>query len=86
MQRSLNQPGHWAIYNAQSGYGSCLLLARRYQEAEKELLAAHAGLADALGADHSRAVWAKERLVELYNAWGRPEKAAEYRATTPASR
>ena len=79
MQRSLNQPGHWAIYNAQSGYGSCLLLARRYREAEKQLLEALAGFSEALGPDHRRTLWAGERLVELYEELGRQSEADCYR-------
>jgi len=82
MQRSLSEPGHWAIYNAQSSYGACLLLLHRYQEAEEELLEAHAGLAETLGPDHSRTVWAGERLVEMYDALGKHSEAESYRRPT----
>jgi hypothetical protein len=49
-------------------------------EAEALLLAAHHALAAQLGPDHRRTQRALGRIVELYNAWGKPAEAAEYRA------
>jgi len=32
------------------------------------------------GASHRRTVAALKRIIELYEAWGKPDKAEEYRA------
>jgi non-specific serine/threonine protein kinase/serine/threonine-protein kinase len=52
-------------------YGRCLMALERYEEAGAVLLAVHAD-----GEDES----AREAIVDLYTVWGRPVKAAEYRA------
>ncbi len=56
---------------------------RRYNEAEVIALAAYRGLRDTLGAEHDRTRTAIEDLVKLYEAWGRNESAAEWRARLP---
>ena len=38
----------------------------------------------ALGPTHKQPIQAIRFLVELYNAWGKPEKAAEFQALLPA--
>ena len=60
--------------------GACLTAERRYPEAEALLLRAHAGLETSRGRDHERTVETRERLVALYEAWGRPDRAAPWRA------
>ena len=52
----------------------------RYEEAEKILLAAYPVLQGQFGEQHVRTQKAVSHLVALYVAWGKPEKAAEYRA------
>jgi tetratricopeptide (TPR) repeat protein len=52
-------------------YGRCLMALERYEEAEAVLLAVY---------DDGRDGSAREALVDLYTTWGKPEKAAEYRA------
>jgi serine/threonine protein kinase/Tfp pilus assembly protein PilF len=74
------EPGHWLIENTRSSYGACLTKLGRFAEAEDYLLNSYSGLKRIFGADHNRAVWVVERLVQLYESWGRPKKAAEYRA------
>ena len=63
---------------------------QRYDEAETELLEAHAILKAGLGDDHERTVLAVQRLAALYKAWdaadpgkGHAEKAAKYRSMLP---
>jgi hypothetical protein len=34
----------------------------------------------AFGADHSRVERVRERMAELYDAWGKPDKARELRS------
>jgi len=55
----------------------------RYAEAEALLVDAHEGLAQALGAEHPDTARAIDELVRLYEAWGKPEKAAEWRKKLP---
>ncbi len=58
-------------------YGRCLTELGRYEDAEEILLATHEdGDASALNA-----------LIDLYDAWGKPGNAAEYRQllSAPAS-
>ncbi len=73
-------PGHWRIANAESIRGSVLAAGGRYREAEPQLVASYPVVRDAKGERSLYAREALERLVTLYDAWGRPEKAAEYRA------
>ena len=47
------------------------------------LLEAHENLAAAFGANHSRPTSVGRSLVKLYDAWDKPEKAAEWRAKLP---
>ncbi len=44
------------------------------------LLKAHRVLEPALGDSHDRTTKVVEFLAALYEAWGKPEQAAEYRA------
>jgi len=60
--------------------GSALLAERRFDEAEPELVAGHAALEEELGPDHSATRGARAALVRLYEAAGRPGKAARWRA------
>ena len=73
---------HWKTANARSHLGECLTKMKRYADAEQELLQAHPILNTdaAVGPHHRRTRLAVERLVLLYEAWGKPDKAAEYGA------
>ncbi len=73
-------PDHWLIAEARSQLGSCLLLQSRFEEAEVRVLEGYRALFEKLGAEHQRTRDALERVVELYEAWGRSEQAVEYRA------
>jgi tetratricopeptide (TPR) repeat protein len=82
-QQSL-PPGHWLIASAESILGECLTAEGRYQDAEPLLLRGRASLEAARGrAGDPRVVQATRRLVALYEAWGRPLRAAEWRAKLP---
>jgi serine/threonine protein kinase/Tfp pilus assembly protein PilF len=59
--------------------GRCLTKAGRYSEAEAELVEARRVFRTALGDRHRRTIDCLERFVELYEAWGRPDYAQEYR-------
>ncbi|HEX5082600.1 MAG TPA: tetratricopeptide repeat protein, partial [Blastocatellia bacterium] len=78
-QKSL-KPDHWMIYRSRRGIGECLIKLKRYREAEVELLTAFAGLKAALGDRHAQTRKTAGRLIELYEAWGKPDQAETYRA------
>ncbi len=72
--------GHWRINVAESLLGDCRLRTGRYAEAEPLLLESYRALKSRRG---ERAVITQatlDRLVDLYQAWGRPEEAAKFRA------
>ncbi len=79
LRRRALPEGHWLIASSQSVLGACLAAERRYREAEALLLQAHAGLEASRGRDHERTVETRGRLVALYEAWGRPDRAASWR-------
>ncbi len=71
--------GHGAIAAAQGALGECLTRQDRPAEAEPLLLASYAVFAKTGGDGDLRSKIARERLVALYQAWGRPDEAARYR-------
>ncbi len=75
---------HWAIFAFQGNYGTYLMQIDRNDEAERELLAAHAGLVEAYGTDHARTRGVANRLVELYEKLDREDAADRYRAPADA--
>ena len=52
----------------------------RYEEAEKLLIEAVEGRRLKLSDTHPHTVESLNNLIELYEAWGKPEKAEEWRA------
>ena len=77
-------PGHPELAYARSVIGSCLTSQRRYAEAEVLLLPAERAMLEARGADHLYTQRIRRRLRELYEAWGRPDKAREYGPPEPS--
>ena len=71
----------WSLGATRSLLGACLLAERRYPEAEDMLLDARRQLevlpASVRGAEMKVAI---ARLIELYVAWGKPDRAASFRA------
>ncbi len=76
---------HWRTAEARSLLGAALAGLERYQVAETLLLDGHAGLDASLpgGRRTQKLPPSIERLVRLYDAWGKPDKAAEWRAKLP---
>jgi hypothetical protein len=79
LRRKALPANHWLVASSESILGACLTAERRYPEAEALLLRAHAGLESSRGHDHARTVETRQRLVALYEAWGRPARAAGWR-------
>src|SRR5262249_7589998 len=74
------QPDHLRIFRSRSHLGACLVKLMRDSEAEEHLLAGYAGLKAPLGDQHAETQKAVSRLIELFESWGKPEKADSYRA------
>lgn len=73
-------PGHWRTAVYRGDYGRSLVELERYSEAEEKLAKAQMELEDAFGAEDFRTQRVIRARVKLHEAWGKPEKAAEYRA------
>jgi eukaryotic-like serine/threonine-protein kinase len=77
------QPDHWQRFRAESLLGASLAGEKKYAEAEPLLLEGYQGML----ARKDRIVvcdWyhlgrAHEWIVQLYQAWGKPAKAAEWK-------
>jgi tetratricopeptide (TPR) repeat protein/tRNA A-37 threonylcarbamoyl transferase component Bud32 len=65
--------------NSRSHYGACLTELGRYREAEAALLAAYPVIQAQRGEEHPWTTRTADRLVALYEAWGKPEQAEPYR-------
>ena len=78
-------PGHVRKAAAQRNLGRCLTELKRFDEAEKHLLESHADLSTMLGEEDAKTQTVLSSLVSLYDAWGKPDKAEEYRAILPHS-
>jgi serine/threonine protein kinase/Tfp pilus assembly protein PilF len=74
------QPNFWRVADTESVLGSCLTALGRFEEAEKLLLASYPALEKDKGDGAKHAAEARQRIVELYTKWGRPERVAVYRA------
>jgi tetratricopeptide (TPR) repeat protein len=84
-----NKPDAWQRYNMESLLGGALLGQKKYEEAEPLLISGYEGMKQR--EDKFPPVvkgWMienGERIVELYKAWGKPQKAAEWREKLKAA-
>lgn len=85
LRRQALPEGHWLIASSECALGASLTAEGRYPEAEALLLEAHRDLAAARGSGHARTLEARQRLVALYEAWGRPDQADTWRAAPDAA-
>ncbi len=81
--REKAQPDEWSTFNSRSLVGGSLLGQKKYSEAEPLLVSGYEGMKareEKIPAPAKpRLPEAGERVVKLYEAWGRPVKAAEWR-------
>lgn len=70
---------HHLVATFEGGLGTALLRLGRHADAERHLLASYERLTEVFGPDNRRSATAAERLVELYDSWGRPTQADRYR-------
>ena len=71
--------GSLGIAGYQNYLGRLLVERREFSEAEPLMIECYDAHLDAYGAAHERTVVAAAGVVELYEAWGRPDQAARYR-------
>ncbi len=83
--RRTRPPGDWAIADAESLLGAYLTAQGRFAEAEPYLTESYRVIREIEGGETISARAALSRLVALYQAWDRPEKAAEVRAAAEGS-
>jgi tetratricopeptide (TPR) repeat protein len=83
--RRERMPDHQRSYVVQSYLGESLIGQRKYAEAEPLLVEAARKMAESGVAAETQA-WARQRVADLYEAWGRPEQAAEWRAPVSTAR
>jgi tetratricopeptide (TPR) repeat protein/serine/threonine-protein kinase RIO1 len=76
---------HYFLPQAHELLGRVLLGQGKYEEAEKELVDALQFGIEVVGEAHPPIKGSRRSLVSLYERWGKPEKAAEYRELLPAS-
>jgi serine/threonine protein kinase len=78
------EPDKWGRFYAQSSLGAALAGEKKFAEAEPLLAGGYEGLKQReskLDPEQKKyLVEAGERVVAMYQAWGKPEKAAEWRA------
>jgi serine/threonine protein kinase/tetratricopeptide (TPR) repeat protein len=72
--------GHFWTALARDALGECLTTQKRYAEAEPLLVESYDTLNSHLGRHDPRTLEALRRLLGLYRAWNKPERAAQYHA------
>jgi serine/threonine protein kinase/tetratricopeptide (TPR) repeat protein len=80
IQRKTFSEKGWEIATTKLLLGACYTEAKRFREAEPLILEAFPIIEKAFGINHPRTQAAVRRLIGLYEAWGKPERAAEYTA------
>lgn len=80
IRRAQRGEDHWETGSSKSSLGACLVAQARYAEAEPFLVQGYETLKKARGENHRFTKRALNHLIELYNGWGKPEKAEAYEA------
>jgi hypothetical protein len=82
--REKTSPDDWSRYSAMSQLGGALLGQGKYAEAEPLVVPGYEGMkareAKIPAWSKTNLAQAAERVVRLYEAWGNPEKATEWKA------
>jgi tetratricopeptide (TPR) repeat protein len=72
--------GHVFLADIQAQLGCCLAALERFDDAEKALTQAYEQMRSTRGLVHATTQEVLRALIGLYGAWGKPHKAAPYRA------
>jgi eukaryotic-like serine/threonine-protein kinase len=82
--RLKTRPDEWLRFKTMSELGGALLGQARYADAEPLIIRGYEGLVARTGAipppRKSRLPEAAERVVRLYELWGRPDEASQWKA------
>lgn len=70
---------HWQIATTKLLLGVCSKETKEYEKAESLLITAYSIINSRFGVDHPRTQAALNSIVNLYESWGKPDKAEEYR-------
>ena len=76
---------HWQNAEAQSALGGCLVALAQYERAESLLLHGYEVLKTQQGRRNQLVQKTLNRIIELYEAWGRSDKASPYRKALTAN-
>ncbi|HEY3245104.1 MAG TPA: serine/threonine-protein kinase [Phycisphaerae bacterium] len=82
-RRRVLSPDHWLTAYAENMLGGCLTALQHFDEAEALLIRSYPRVRDTIGRHDERALRALQRIIDLYDAWGRPADAERYRALLP---
>jgi serine/threonine protein kinase/Tfp pilus assembly protein PilF len=77
-------PSHWRIAVARSLVGGCLTRQGKFADAEPLVLGGGEALIRTTGAPAKRVTEALDRIIELYEKWGKPDQAELWRKKRPA--
>ena len=77
-------PDSWLVGSSEGVLADHYVFVKQYAKAETLSLDAFAIVTKGLGPAHPKTQVAVQRLVGLYTAWGRPDKAAEFRSKLTA--
>jgi serine/threonine protein kinase len=80
LKRQAFSDRHWEVATVKSLLGGALTEARRYDEAEPLLLESYPVIRAEFGDAHPRTLVALRRIVNLYDAWGKADRGAQYKA------
>ena len=88
--RQKTHPDDWITYDTKTMLGAALLEQKNYAAAEKQLVSGYRGMKQReakmpLAARKARLTKALERLVKLYESWGKPDQAATWRTELEAA-
>jgi len=82
--RELSKMAAWPVARAESALGECLRILGRFEEAESLLLRGYRTLLVDKGPKFYATMTTRQGLISLYDAWGKPEQAAEFRSEPTA--
>jgi non-specific serine/threonine protein kinase/serine/threonine-protein kinase len=77
-------PGNWQVASTNTLLARCLAQEGRFVVAERLFLDAYPIIEKQFPPGHPRLTAAAQQGAEIYETWGKPDKAAEWRAKLPA--
>jgi serine/threonine protein kinase/tetratricopeptide (TPR) repeat protein len=86
--RIKNEPESWARFKDEGCYGACLLDQKKYAEAAAALISAYEGMKarenDAPEQERTLVTSSLDRIIRLYEAWGKTDEAEKWRKKKPS--